>query len=279
MTQPGEPGLNARARAEATQRRRILQLSRRLSATLGGDFFRSLVKNLSEALTLDYVCVGEVSGTSQDRVKCLAGIVDGRPASAFEHRLAGSACGQVMLDGVFACSKDVQRIFPDDTHLKESGLEGYAGIRLSDFAGQPLGALVMANKAPLPDANLAKSVLETFAPRVAAEIRRRLAGHEPRADASLPRLRDLRPQASAEDGRDALTARRSETRTISWLSAVTAPCSNTTQPVCGLTGPPTSTEEFECGASPVARPRRSSIERSCTWAGRFTTNPIEPSGL
>ena len=173
MSPTGEAAPNRRARTEAAQRRRILQLSRRLSATLGVDFFQSLVKNLSEALTVECVYVGELTGSSHERVRSLAVVLDGQASPGFEHRLVGTACGQTLLDGVYACGKEVLRIFPDDAHLREIGAEGYAGIRLSDPSGQPVGVLAMAGKAPLLDASLAKSVLETFAPRVAAEIERK----------------------------------------------------------------------------------------------------------
>ncbi len=150
-----------------------MQLSRRLSATLGVDFFQSLVKNLSEALTVDCVYVGELTGTPRDRLRTLAVIRDGLQSPGFERKISGTACGQVLLDGVFACSKEVRRLFPDDTHLQEVAAEGYAGIRLCDTSGQSLGVLAMASKAPMLDASLAKSVLEAFAPRVAAEMERK----------------------------------------------------------------------------------------------------------
>jgi len=171
MSPTGEPAPNRRARAEATQRRRILQLSSRLSATLGSDFFQSLVKNLCEALSVECAYVGELTGTAHDRVSSLAVILDGHPSPAFEKPIAGTACGQVLSDGVYACAKEVLRIFPDDAHLREIAAEGYAGIRLSDRSGQPVGVLALASKTPLLDANLAKSVLETFSPRVAARSR------------------------------------------------------------------------------------------------------------
>jgi two-component system, cell cycle sensor histidine kinase and response regulator CckA len=173
MSESGEPRLNARAHGEAEERRRVLQLARRLSATLGVDFFHSLVKNLSDVLNVDCAYLGELPGTANDRLRSLAVIRDGNQSGDFEQRLSGTACGQVLSDGVFACSKDVLRIFPLDTHLHGIGAEGYAGIRLSDSAGQPLGVLAIASKEPLFDVPLAKSVLGTFAPRVGAEIERK----------------------------------------------------------------------------------------------------------
>ena len=155
------------------QHRRVLQIAKRLSATLGADFFNSLTKNLSGVLNVDGAYVGEFGGTSSHRLRTLSVIRNHDPSTNFEQELSGTAAGQVLSDGVFAHSKDVLRIFPHDTYLHEIGAEGYAGVRLCDSAGQPLGILAIFSKEPLIDIHLAKSVLGTFAPRAAAEVERK----------------------------------------------------------------------------------------------------------
>ena len=131
-----------------------------------------MVKHLATALQADLVYLGELSGTPSDRIRTLAVFEKCQTADNFEEELAGTAAGQVMADGVFLCSKDVLRIFPEDKQLK-TGVEAYAGIRLCDSGGQPIGLLAIVSNHQILDIQLAKSVLETFAPRTAAELERK----------------------------------------------------------------------------------------------------------
>src|SRR5206468_13015724 len=49
----------------------------------------------------------------------------------------------------------------------------YAGIRLSDAAGQPIGLIAVVSRQRVAEIQVLKSVLETFAPRTAAELDRK----------------------------------------------------------------------------------------------------------
>ena len=170
---PDTAATSNRVGDDAGQRRRVLQIARRLSATLGIDFIHSLVKNLAEVLNVDCAYVGELCTPPSDRIRAISLIRDGEVLPWFEQTLTGTASGQVMGDGAFAYSRDVRRIFPDDRFLLEIEAEGFAGIRLSDSAGQPLGMIAIVSKRPLTDVQLARSVLATFAPRASGEIERK----------------------------------------------------------------------------------------------------------
>src|SRR6266576_3259997 len=99
----------SRVPSEAARRRRVLQLAKNLSATLGADYFRSVVKHLAQAFDADRVYLGELVGIPFDRIRTLAVFQKGEPAQNFEEKLAGAAASQVMDDGMFLCSKEVQR--------------------------------------------------------------------------------------------------------------------------------------------------------------------------
>lgn len=172
---PTDARLHARAQVEADQRRRVLQVAKGLSATLGSDFFRSVVKHLGAAFHADCVYLAELGGKPANRFTTLAVFRRRHKQENFEQTLAGTAADQVVLDGSFARTKDVRRIFPKDTWLETVGAEGYAGVRLSDSLGQPIGLLALVSKDRLNDIQLVRSVLETFAPRAAAEIERKRA--------------------------------------------------------------------------------------------------------
>jgi two-component system cell cycle sensor histidine kinase/response regulator CckA len=163
----------ARVRKEADQRRRVLQTAMELSATLGADFFRSIVRHLATTFEADCAYLGELAGTPANRITTLA-VFRGQEASQnFDQSLVGSASGQVLSDGSFACSRDAKRLFPEDDLIQNLDAEGYIGIRLSDSAGQIVGLLAMVSKDGYTNIQVVRSVLEVFVPRAAAELERK----------------------------------------------------------------------------------------------------------
>src|SRR4051812_40674762 len=112
MAQPDSARLQAKSRFEADQRRRLLQLAKGLSATLGNDFFRSMVKSLGACLHVDYAYIGELGGTPVNRLATLAVYRRRHKSANFEQTLPGTAAGQVVQDGTFARSQEVKQLFP-----------------------------------------------------------------------------------------------------------------------------------------------------------------------
>jgi hypothetical protein len=49
-----------RLRSQAAQRKRVVRITRKVSSTLGNDFFQSLVKHVADALRADCVYLGEL---------------------------------------------------------------------------------------------------------------------------------------------------------------------------------------------------------------------------
>ena len=139
---------------------------------MSADFYHSLVVNLATVLNVEGVYVGELIEGSSARLRTVAAVWRRRISARSEQQLRGTASGQVLSDGMFACSKDVLRIFPHDSYLKKVGAEGYAGIRLSDSAGTAAGRPRGRGERASGRLQLAKSVLETFAPRVAENSRK-----------------------------------------------------------------------------------------------------------
>lgn len=164
-----------RARIEADQHRQVLQVAKGLSVTLGNDFFQSMVRNLAHTFNANCVYLGELTGSPVNRLATLAVFRKRQKAENFEQTLASTAAGQVWLDGSFACRRDVRRRFPEDNRLETMRAEGYVGVRLSDSVGQPVGLLAVVSREQLTDIQLVRSVLETFAPRAAAELERKRA--------------------------------------------------------------------------------------------------------
>lgn len=84
-------------------RNRLKHIALRVQATIGAEFFESLVKNLAEALEADCVYVGEFVGGKMERVRTVASWVNGKPGDAFEYyTLAGGVAAQVAVRNI-AC--------------------------------------------------------------------------------------------------------------------------------------------------------------------------------
>jgi len=163
-----------RSRADAEERR-VLRVAKLVSATLGQNFFAALVQHLATALGGDCVYVAGLDDAPVRRLRTLAVSRDGALAENFEQDLPGSSAGQVLSDGSFAWSKDVWSIFPADAVLGGLGAEGYVGVRLTDSAGQVIGLIALVSRERLEHVPVTRSVMETFVPRVAAELERRRA--------------------------------------------------------------------------------------------------------
>ena len=68
----------------------VLEISRKLAATIGTDFFQAIAKHLATALSADCVVVGEFVGGRLERCKSVAAWMDGTPAD-FDFFLVDSA--------------------------------------------------------------------------------------------------------------------------------------------------------------------------------------------
>lgn len=140
--------------------------------TTGGEFFRGLVRHLAKALNVRWAFVGESLNVEVDKIRTLALWADGDFAENFEYELAGTPCEGVMGRSMCCYPKGVAPMFPQDTLLKEMGVESYLGVRLSDSAGNSLGILVVLHDAPLAEPMEAESILSVFASRASAELER-----------------------------------------------------------------------------------------------------------
>src|SRR5438270_767750 len=94
----------------------VLQIARKVAATIGADFFRAIAKSLSTALAADCVVIAEFLGGQSERCRTLAAWMDGEPA-LFEYPLAGTACAQLILGKPCLWRSDAQTRFPDDRLL------------------------------------------------------------------------------------------------------------------------------------------------------------------
>ena len=159
-------------RPGGSERRRFLQIAKQISATIGTEFFASLVKRLAEALDADCVYVGEFVGGQVERVKTLAAFLDHEHERRFEYPLAGSVAVEIAIGKPSIHPSGVQELFPADPFVREVGAQAFVGIPLNDSKQQTLGLIAAVYRRAFGNVRFAKSMLEVFAPRAAAELDR-----------------------------------------------------------------------------------------------------------
>jgi two-component system cell cycle sensor histidine kinase/response regulator CckA len=153
-------------------KRNVLQIARRVSATIGSDFFHAIAKHLAAALAADCVYVGEFAGGQSERVKTLAAYA-GEESLNVEYPLAGSASAQIALGKPVLCRAEALHRFPSDQALARLHAEAFAGVPLTTSEGTPAGVLMAVYRRSVANLRDAKSILEIFAPRAAAELERK----------------------------------------------------------------------------------------------------------
>jgi len=148
------------------------------ASVTGVDFFRSLVRELAQALGMKVATIVEVtsSGGSHARVLAIEGLDS--ISEGFEYELAGTPGEAILRDG-WLLLRDIQgstlRTFGMATSF---GLTGLLGLRLDDSEGRPLGLLVVFDDHPLSEEGLGKDILAIFGARAASELERLRAEKE-----------------------------------------------------------------------------------------------------
>jgi PAS domain S-box-containing protein len=150
----------------------VLQIARRVAATVGADFFNAIAIHLSKALSADCVLIGEFVGGPMERVKTLGAAMDGKPTS-FEFELAGSAAATVAQGKLCMCRSDAASRFPDDELLPIVGAQSLIAEPLNDQNQQPAGLIMVLYRRPMVSFRVVKHVMEIFSARAAAELNRK----------------------------------------------------------------------------------------------------------
>jgi PAS domain S-box-containing protein len=151
-------------------RKSLLDLSRKLSASIGAEFFQAMAKHLADAVAADCVVLAEFLGGHMERCRSVGAWSDGAPA-AFEFELAGSIAAQIALGRESQCRSRARSHFPSDALLSQTGAEACIGVPLTAArAAHPMGALMAIYRHPVANIRFPKLMLEAFAGRAAAEL-------------------------------------------------------------------------------------------------------------
>src|SRR6185312_3008880 len=108
--------------------RAVFEIATGIWNDAGQNFFRSLARQLCQALHADFVLIGRLQSGS--KVRTLAAHTPAGPVAAFEYELDGTPCAGVTDCRVCSYAEGVHKLFPSDLQLVEMGAEGYVGAPL-----------------------------------------------------------------------------------------------------------------------------------------------------
>ena len=167
------------ANIDITERKQAEQALRDLVAgtgVIGEEFFPAYVRHVAAALDVHCASVAEVTDEQNARLRTLAVWVGQRCEKNYEYEVADAPCGQVVREEkLFYCREGVQEQFPECRSLGDLSAVSYMGAPLFDSTGRLIGSLCIIDDKPLDDERRARSILEIFAARAAAEIERKRA--------------------------------------------------------------------------------------------------------
>ena len=166
----------------------LIRLLRGLSTSARGCFFKSLARELTDVLGVDFAFVAELIEREPLRGQTLAFFGEGEQRDNISFRLRNTPCNEVLDRGYRFVASGAQVCFPHDTLFQNLGIESYAGIALVDD-GVVLGWLAVMHRQPFPDESLVRAVLEFMAARATSELRARIL-HEALSLAQEKALRD-----------------------------------------------------------------------------------------
>ncbi len=136
---------------------------------VGTDFFRSLVRHLTQTMGVRNGFVAEFAGTAT-RARTLAYVAKGEIVPNVEWDLAGTPCEDVVKGDLCHHPQGVWQKFPLDEYMVQEKIESYLGVPLRGTDGQTLGHLAVFDAGLLPEKPELLSIFYIFAARAAAEL-------------------------------------------------------------------------------------------------------------
>ncbi len=143
------------------------------SSTVGKEFFKVLVFNLSKALDTYGAWITELK--PGNKASSIAFILKGKWVDHFEYELKDTPCEPVIRDKKLAYIPDnVLDLYPGDPDIKllDPKPLSYMGIPLIDDNGDILGHIAVLDSKPMPESSRNIALMNIFASRALAEIQR-----------------------------------------------------------------------------------------------------------
>ncbi|HEY5801574.1 MAG TPA: PAS domain S-box protein, partial [Burkholderiaceae bacterium] len=177
----------AKLRAQAEQQRMhdaILKVAAGVSGVRGADFFIQLARNAADALGAAGAVIARYTAGG-NAARTIAAVLDGQPVSNFTYSVADMPCEHLLHREQYIVAAHFEQDWPVSPVFIGMHPQAYAGRRLVNMAGQPLGILYLLFRAPLRQQEFITSALQIFAARAASEIEQIESDARIREQASL----------------------------------------------------------------------------------------------
>jgi PAS domain S-box-containing protein len=172
----GKPYAMCGIAADITERKRTEEALKRASLAVsvagGVKGLEGLVEHLAAVLETDVAFISVFTDATRNRMRTLAGWLDGRLLKSYEYDLADSPCAGIIGRVFRFVPTGALSEIPPGTMFNAKGMDSYAAYAISDSAGAPIGLIAVMNRAPLTQPDHVEAILKIFAVRVAAEIER-----------------------------------------------------------------------------------------------------------
>lgn len=150
-------------------------IARDSSALVGNQFFRSLTKNLADALRVRWAFVARPTDPKRSRCRVIAFWSGNGWTEPFEYPIQGTPCEHVVAGDFQYFPSNVQTRFPEDGWLRDQGVSSYMAVPLVDSPGRLLGHMGVMHDGPMDASLPLESILRIFAARAGAELERQTA--------------------------------------------------------------------------------------------------------
>lgn len=163
---------------DVTEKKRIEDAVRLIAAGVssgvGDQFFEQLVLNLAKVFEADFAFIAMQDKHDWTRLNMLAACARDQITTELNFSLSCVPFMHILKQGTSVYPNDVQRLFPEECQLTESGVQALIGtpIRVNE---QQRGLLVVMHNEPIHYVEQAREILDIFAVRAEAELQRQQA--------------------------------------------------------------------------------------------------------
>lgn len=164
--------------AQQTTEQAMNLLRGHIDAQVGGDYFAALATGLARVLDVDHVMIGRFLGDPPTDLDTLALSRRDGGSDHLRFNIAGTPAGEVLVAGRLDAEDALQERYPADLDLAERKSRSYAGRRLDDRDGRPIGVLAVIDSKPRRENDEGVGLIDLFQARVAAELERVIAQEE-----------------------------------------------------------------------------------------------------
>ncbi|WP_428771566.1 putative bifunctional diguanylate cyclase/phosphodiesterase [Vibrio sp.] len=147
------------------------RIAKGVSSQNGQPFYQQLILQLATIFNVKYCFIGIISPDGK-RIDTKAICIDQTISENFSYDLAGSPCAEVTQNSTCFYPDQVQHLFPKDALLQEMDIAGYIGTPIFERDDHLVGVLVMLDTQPLTITSYTQSILNIFAARAGAELKR-----------------------------------------------------------------------------------------------------------